>query len=181
MTNDTYFLENSIDLSNRDFINMFLPYNENLSVEEKFCTQFKLSRESDIFKKFEWLGIFSSNKQNINKATPAQLLQTILEDKWSLSENDKDMIVMQHQFLYNLKGENFKKTSSLVVFGENNVNTSMAKTVGLPVAIATKLILEKKITLKGVSIPTKPEFYKPILKELSENGIVFVDELIKVD
>ena len=88
---------------------------------------------------------------------------------------------MQHQFLYNLKGENFKKTSSLVVFGENNVNTSMAKTVGLPVAIATKLILEKKITLKGVSIPTKPEFYKPILKELSENGIVFVDELIKLD
>ncbi len=181
MTDDTYVLENSIDLSNRDFINMFLPHNKNLSVEDKFCAQFKLSRDSDIFKKFEWLGIFSRNKQNISKATPAQLLQTILEDKWSLSENDKDMIVMQHQFLYNLKGENFKKTSSLVVFGENNVNTSMAKTVGLPVAIATKLILEKKITLKGVSIPTKPEIYEPILKELSENGIVFVDELIKVD
>ena len=181
LTDDTYQLENSERLSNRDFINMFLPYHENLIVEDKFCEMFKLSKSSDIFKKFEWLGIFNHNKQNIKNATPAQLLQSILEEKWSLSNDDKDMIVMQHQFFYTLKEKKFKHTSSLVVYGENSVHTSMAKTVGLPVAIATKLILNNKIRLKGVKIPTESEIYKSVLKELSENGIDFIEELIKLD
>ena len=181
LTDDTYQLKNSREISNRDFINMFLPYHENLLVEDKFCEMFKLSKNSDVFKKFEWLGIFSDDKQNIKNATPAQLLQSILEGKWRLSSDDKDMIVMQHQFHYILNGEKFKHTSSLVVYGETNVRTSMAKTVGLPVAIAAKLILENKIKSKGVSIPTKSEIYEPILKELSQNGIDFVEELIKVN
>jgi saccharopine dehydrogenase (NADP+, L-glutamate forming) len=181
LTDDTYQIKNSQEISNRDFINMFLPYHENLLVEDKFCEMFKLSKNSDVFKKFEWLGIFSNDKQNIKHATPAQLLQSILEGKWRLSNDDKDMIVMQHQFHYILNGEKFKHTSSLVVYGETNVRTSMAKTVGLPVAIATKLILENKIKSKGVSIPTKSEIYEPILKELSQNGIDFVEELIKVN
>ena len=158
LTDDTYQLKNSREISNRDFINMFLPYHENLLVEDKFCEMFKLSKNSDVFKKFEWLGIFSDDKQNIKNATPAQLLQSILEGKWRLSSDDKDMIVMQHQFHYILNGEKFKHTSSLVVYGETNVRTSMAKTVGLPVAIATKLILENKIKSKGVSIPQNLRF-----------------------
>tara|TARA_B100000900_G_scaffold403166_1_gene409913 strand:- start:563 stop:1900 length:1338 start_codon:yes stop_codon:yes gene_type:complete len=181
LTDDTYQLKNSQEISNRDFINMFLPFHENLLVEDKFCEMFKLSKNSDVFKKFEWLGIFSNDKQNIKNATPAQLLQSILEGKWRLSNDDKDMIVMQHQFCYILNGEKFKHTSSLVVYGETSVRTSMAKTVGLPVAIAAKLILENKIKSKGVNIPTKSEIYKPVLKELSQNGIDFVEELVKVN
>ena len=85
---------------------------------------------------------------------------------------------MQHQFEYVQDGEIQKLNSSLIVFGDNPRDTSMAKTVGLPVAIATKLILSGKIRLTGVKIPTTSDIYIPILKELSENGVNFVEELV---
>ena len=109
-----------------------------------------MSFNSTIFKKLEWLGIFSEKKVIVKNASPAQILQSILEDKWSLGANDKDMIVMQHQFEYIYKNTKKKLNSSLIVFGDTPRFTSMAKTVGLPVAIATKLILEGKINEKGV-------------------------------
>jgi len=137
-----------------------------------------LSINSTIYKKLEWLGIFSEKKVTVKNASPAQILQSILEDKWSLGANDKDMIVMQHQFEYVYKNTKKKLNSSLIVFGDTPRFTSMAKTVGLPVAIATKLILEGKINEKGVKIPTSKEIYIPVLKELSENGINFVEELV---
>ena len=137
-----------------------------------------MSINSTIYKKLEWLGIFSEKKVIIKNGSPAQILQSILEDKWSLGANDKDMIVMQHQFEYVYKNTKKKLNSSLIVFGDTPRFTSMAKTVGLPVAIATKLILEGKINEKGVKIPTSKEIYIPVLKELSENGINFVEELV---
>ena len=88
------------------------------------------------------------------------------------------MIVMQHQFKYLNNGLPQKLKSSLVVYGEDSVNTAMAKTVGLPVAIATKLILEGKINLHGVHIPTSKQIYLPILSELEEYGITFFEELV---
>ena len=66
----------------------------------------------------------------------------------------------------------------MLVFGETPKFTSMAKTVGLPVAIATKLILNGKIKSTGVKIPIEKEFYIPILQELEENEIKFIDELV---
>ena len=88
------------------------------------------------------------------------------------------MIVMQHQFEYTLDGKMQKLNSSLLVFGDDPRYTSMAKTVGLPVAIATKLILNGDITLTGVKIPTAKDIYVPVLKELEENGINFIEELV---
>ena len=130
------------------------------------------------FQKVKWLDIFTSNKVELKNATPAQILQKILEEKWTLSTDDKDMIVMQHQFEYTLKGKYKKLNSSLLVFGENQRDTSMAKTVGLPVAIAVKLILNGIINSTGVKIPTTKDIYIPVLKELSENGIKFIEEEI---
>ena len=114
----------------------------------------------------------------MKNASPAQILQSILEAKWELGVKDKDMIVMQHQFEYIINGEKKKLNSSLLVFGETPRYTSMAKTVGLPVAIATKLILSGRIKSKGVKIPIEKEFYIPILEELEENEIKFIDELV---
>ena len=178
MTDDTYKVENSENLSYREFINLFFPYNTELSIEQKFCNYLKISQDSDEFKKAEWLGVFAETKIGIKDASPAQILQKICEDKWTLSAEDKDMIVMQHQFEYTLDGVNKKLNSSFVVFGDNQRDTAMAKTVGLPVAIATKLILNGEITSVGVKIPTTKDIYIPVLKELAENGINFVEEEI---
>ena len=178
MTDDTYKIENSDNISNREFINMFLPFNDALTVEEKLCKQFSLTTDSVIFQKIAWLSAFSENKVGMENASPAQILQAICEKKWTLGSEDKDMIVMQHQFEYVQNGEQKKLNSSLLVFGDDPRYTSMAKTVGLPVAIATKLILSGAIKSTGVKIPTTKDIYVPVLKELEENGINFVEELI---
>ena len=178
MTDDTYKLENSGSITYREFINMFLPFNDALTVEEKLCKQFSLTTDSVIFQKIAWLSAFSENKVGMENASPAQILQAICEKKWTLGSEDKDMIVMQHQFEYVQNGEQKKLNSSLLVFGDDPRYTSMAKTVGLPVAIATKLILSGAIKSIGVKIPTTKDIYVPVLKELEENGINFVEELV---
>lgn len=176
MTDDSYKLEESENITNREFVNMFLPFESDLSCEEKLIKKFNLNFNSDIYKKLKWLGIFSEKMIGIANASPAQILQDICEQKWTLSKQDKDMIVMQHQFEYLQKGELKKLNSSLLVFGDDPVYTSMAKTVGLPVAIATKLILNGKITSLGVKIPTGKDIYIPVLKELEKYGVNFIEE-----
>ena len=178
LTDDSYTILNSENLTYREYLNMFLPISNTLNLEEKFCKEFDISESSESFQKIKWLDIFSNKKVELENATPAQILQKILEEKWSLSDEDKDMIVMQHQFDYNLHGSCKKLKSSLVVFGDNQRDTSMAKTVGLPVAIAVKLILNREINSVGVKIPTTKDIYIPVLKELSENGINFIEEQI---
>ena len=178
MTDDTYKVENSENLTYREFINLFFPYNKELSVEEKFCSYLNLSQDSEEFRKIEWLGVFTDTFVALKNASPAQILQKICEEKWTLDPEDKDMIVMQHQFEYVQNGEQKKLNSSLLVFGDDPRYTSMAKTVGLPVAIAAKLILTGKIKSTGVKIPTTKDIYIPVLKELEENGINFVEELV---
>ena len=155
---------------------MFLPSDSLLTVEEKLCKQFSLTHDSIIYKKIDWLGIFSESSVGMKNASPAQILQVILESKWTLGVEDKDMIVMQHQFEYVQNGKQEKLNSSLVVLGDDPRFTAMAKTVGLPVAIATKLILNGEIKSIGVKIPTTKDIYIPVLKELEENGINFIEE-----
>lgn len=177
LTDNSYTIQNSEFLTYREYINMFLPYDKELSVEEKFCLEFDISKKSETFNKFIWLDLFTDKKVEIKNATPAQILQKILEEKWSLSNDDRDMIVMQHQFKYNFNGKCNKLKSSLVVYGDNQKDTSMAKTVGLPVGIAVKLILNGEISSIGVKIPTTKDIYIPVLKELSENGLKFIEEI----
>lgn len=111
----------------------------------------------------------------VNKGfcSPADLLQVAVETKLSLQPADKDMIVMLHEFGYESAGKKVDIQSSLVVKGEDSLRTAMAKTVGLPLAIAAKLILQGKLTLTGLHIPTAKEIYEPVLKELEEYGIRF--------
>ena len=159
LTDDSFKLEHSEHISNRDFVNMFLPYDKSLSLEEKICKQFGFALDSVIFQKIAWLGMFEEDVVGIRDASPAELLQAILEKKWALGSKDKDMLVMQHQFEFLLDGEENRLNSSLLVFGEDSRYTAMAKTVGLPVAIATKLILTGQIQSKGVRIPISKDIY----------------------
>ena len=178
MTDDTYKVENVENMTYREFINLFFPFNNKMSVEKKFCDYLNISIDSDEFKKAQWLGVFSDTNIGMKDATPAQIFQKICEEKWTLGAEDKDLIVMQHQFEYVQNGEQKKLNSSLLVFGDDPRYTAMAKTVGLPLAIATKLILSGEINSVGVKIPTTKDIYIPVLKELSENGINFVEELV---
>ena len=178
LTDDSYTILGSENLTYREYLNMFLSMSNKLSLEEKFCKEFDISESSESFQKIKWLDIFSNKKVELENATPAQILQKILEEKWTLCEEDKDMIVMQHQFEFTIDRSRKKLRSSLVVFGDNQRDTSMAKTVGLPVAIAVKLILNGEINSVGVKIPTTKDIYIPVLKELSENGINFIEEEI---
>lgn len=173
MTDDAYKMAHSEQLTPRTFLNAFLPYNPHLSVEDKL----KLFLREDrmwLYPLFESLGIFEKDEQfGFANASPAQLLEKLLVSNWKLEENDKDMLVMYHEFEFKWEDKMHKITSSMVNLGEDQTYTSMANTVGLPVAIAAKMILKDEVAEKGVTLPIHPEIYEPVLNELESFGITF--------
>ena len=180
MTDDSYTIDDSENMSYRDFVNAFLPYSPTDSVELKFRHQLKIDQDDIVWDKLEELDFFSASKKVVlKKATPAQILQKILIDSWTLNKEDKDMIVMYHKFGYKLNGKNHQIDSTMVCIGEDQTYTAMAKTVGLPVAIATMGILNNKITTPGVQIPISKEVYTPILDELKDYGIIFTEKEVE--
>lgn len=132
-------------------------------------------------KQLDWLGIFENRRINgTGKMASADILQSLLEEKWKMKALDKDMVVMQHQIEYERKGVLVKLTSTMVVIGESRQHSAMAKTVGLPMAILAKKILLDEINIKnitGVQIPVMQEVYVPVLKELKKNGIEFMETI----
>lgn len=179
MTDDSYVIEGSENMSYRQFINSFLPYHPTDSVEIKTRLILKIDQDDIMWDKLLELDLFNPNKKvNLPNATPAQILEKILTDSWALEPDDKDMIVMYHKFGYELNGEKKQIDSKMVCIGEDQTYTAMAKTVGLPVAIATLLILNGKITTPGVQLPIKKEVYEPILKELEEYGVIFNEQKV---
>jgi saccharopine dehydrogenase-like NADP-dependent oxidoreductase len=176
-TDDSYILENSEHLTNRQFINTFLAYHPTDSIELKLRQYLKIDQDDvDLWEKLVSTGIFTDDKVGIPNATPAQMLQAILEKCWTMKPTDRDMIVMWHKIGYTLDTKQYLVESSLVCEGEDAHHTAMAKTVGLPLAIACKLILENKITQRGCILPIHPEIYTPVLKELESFGIVFKEQ-----
>ncbi|MCL8008855.1 saccharopine dehydrogenase family protein [Gelidibacter japonicus] len=177
MTDDSYTIDDSENMSYRDFVNAFLPYSHTDSVELKFRLSLKIDQDDIVWEKLEELDLFNSKKMvGLKRATPAEILQKILMDSWMLEEHEKDMIVMYHKFGYKLNGKMHQIESTMVTLGEDQTYTAMAKTVGLPVAIATLAILNEKITTPGVQIPITKEVYGPILKELEEFDIIFTEK-----
>ncbi|MFD2517092.1 saccharopine dehydrogenase family protein [Salinimicrobium flavum] len=177
LTDDSYLMENSEEMSYRDFVNSFLPYSPTDSVELKFRHNLKIDQDDIMWEKLLELDIFNPNKKvGLKRATPAQILQKILMDKWTLAPDDKDMIVMYHKFGYELDGERKQIDATMVNIGKDQTHTAMARTVGLPVAIAALKILNGNISTPGVQLPITREVYTPILEELAENGILFREE-----
>ena len=177
MTDDSFVMKNSEEMSYRDFINSFLPYSPSDSVELKTRHNLKIDQDDIMWEKLLELDIFNPNKKiGLKDATPAQALQKILTDKWTLSEDDKDMIVMYHKFGYELDGEKKQIDSTMVHIGEDQTKTAMAKTVGLPVALATIMILNGEIKIPGVQLPIQKEVYGPILEKLKKHNIIFKEK-----
>lgn len=177
MTDDSYIMEDSENMSYRQFVNSFLPYHPTDSVEIKTRLILKIDQDDIMWDKLLELDLFNPDKKvNLPNATPAQILEKILTDSWALKPEDKDMIVMYHKFGYELNGKKEQIDSKMVCIGDDQTYTAMAKTVGLPVAMATLLILNGKITTPGVQLPIKKEVYLPILKELEEHGVIFNEQ-----
>ena len=126
---------------------------------------------------YEQLGLFQNESFPPGAHTSAKILQALLEKNWKMKETDKDMILMLHEFEYLLNNRRYSLRSSLVVKGENALRTAMAKTVGLPLGIAAKLILENRMSISGLYIPIIPEIYEPVLEELASEGIHFREEI----
>lgn len=126
----------------------------------------------------QWLGVFDESLVQSAAKTSADVLQYLLESKLAMQPTDKDMIVMLHEIEYTLSGNTHKIESSLIVKGDNSLRTAMAKTVGLPLGIAAKLILNSTIKLTGIHIPIIKEIYEPVLKELEQAGISFEERKI---
>lgn len=179
MTDDSYVLDDSEQLSYREFTNLFLPYHPTDSVEIKMRLQLGIEQDDSMWDKLIELDLFNPTKKvGLKNATPAQILEKILSDQWALAPQDKDMIVMYHKFGFELNGIEQQIDAKMVCLGDDQTYTAMAKTVGLPVAMAALLILNGKITTPGVQLPIRKEVYEPILEELEQYGIHFVETVM---
>ena len=121
----------------------------------------------------EFLGLFEPLPFPPQAQTAADILQFLLETRLAMRPQDRDMIVMQHEIGFMREGKYSLEKSTLIVKGEDHWHTAMARTVGLPLGIAAKLLLEGKIPLRGLHIPILPELYIPVLRELEQQGIRF--------
>jgi saccharopine dehydrogenase (NADP+, L-glutamate forming) len=173
---DSYEMEGVSSMTHRDFINSFLISGTGDSAEKQLTATFGIQPAGQEIKRLQWSGFFTDEKVGLTKGTPAQILEHILNKKWKLQPHDKDLVVMWHRFMYSLNGKRYEVQASLVAKGDDSINTAMAKTVGLPIAIAAKLLMEGKIKQRGVVIPTQKEIYEPVLNELKELGIVLKEE-----
>lgn len=180
LTEDSYILEKSSLLSPRQLLNAFLPYHPVDSVEVKF-KKFLRPERAHLFPLFQEIGFFDGDVFIFPEdASPAVLLQTLLERSWVLKPIDKDMLVMLHEFVFEYDRKQTKITSFMVALGEDNQFTAMSNTVGLPVGIIAKQIL-KGYSNPGVQIPVQKEIYIPVLNELEEFGIKFTDIITEIN
>jgi len=174
LTDDSYILENSRLLTPRQLLNAFLPYHPKDSVEIKLKKFLRKDREH-LYSLFEEIGFFdSSNLLCVEDSSPAFMLQALLQKSWILKETDKDMLVMIHEFEFEIGNKRFKTSASMVVIGEDRTYTAMSNTVGLPIGIIAKQMLDGYKD-PGVKLPISEALYIPVLTELEELGITFTE------
>jgi len=137
----------------------------------------KFNQDSSIKAQLEFIGLYESTTIPDQFNSNASILQWLLEGKWKLAVTDKDLVVMLHEIEYSIGDRQFKLDSSMVLKGEDAINTAMATTVGLPLAMGVCAYLKGEIQMTGLHIPIDARIYKPILKSLAEEGIVFQETL----
>ncbi len=159
----------------KDFIAGVIKTDTNKLIE-KVAEKIGVPKTSDIILRLSWLGLFSDNKLEATGKSPIDTLTDIMLEKMCYKQNERDMIVLYHDIAAEYKkGVKEKIISKMVVLGDPKLGSAMSRTVGLPAAIAVKLILEGKINLTGVHIPVLKELYEPILEELSSIGVAFTE------
>jgi saccharopine dehydrogenase (NADP+, L-glutamate forming) len=161
----------------RDFLRKLMNEPVEQDLKKALSEHLNIGEDSDIITRLEWLGLLSEDPLPLEQGSALDILGQKMLEKLQYEEGERDMIILQHEFIASYPGDKKEKiTSTLIDFGIPHGDTSMARTVGLPAAISSKLILEKKITLTGVHIPVISEVYKPILQELKDLGISFKEQ-----
>ncbi|MBK9451409.1 MAG: saccharopine dehydrogenase NADP-binding domain-containing protein [Bacteroidetes bacterium] len=176
MTDGTYRLPDSKGMTYRDFTFSFVHAQPGLSDRESLAFFLDEFQDGEVLRKLEHLDLLSDRKIELENASPAEILEAILLEKWVFEPNDVDMVVMQHQLDYELNGIRRKLVASMVDKGRDQHHTSISRTVGLPAAIAAKHILAGNIQSRGVLIPTVKDIYAPILQELEDFDIRFTEQ-----
>ncbi|AMJ65484.1 saccharopine dehydrogenase family protein [Hymenobacter sp. PAMC 26628] len=180
LTDDGTRLGNAETMSWAAVVDAFLPVAKvpGLPLPLRVANYLNLAPEGEEMGRLNWLGLFSDQHPvGHADATPAQLLERLLADKWQLGPHDRDLVVMQHEFEYEVAGQVHRRTSSLVVTGADATHTAMAQTVGLPLGMAVRRLARGEVPQRGVVIPVVPELYEAILEELAaEYGILFQEE-----
>lgn len=172
---DTYLIDDISTMTHSRFMESFVGVGSG-TVKERVARQVSANPDGHELHCLSWSGFFTDEPVGLPAGTPAQITEHILNKRWRLHPNDRDMIVMWHRFVYEQAGKKHEIQSSLVVTGEDSVHTAMAKTVGLPLGIAARLIMEGKIKSTGVQLPIREEIYLPVLAELKEYGVHFQEQ-----
>jgi len=167
MTDDTRVM-NWEGLSMSEFTQVFLPENS-----KDYLSSITTS---EVLFKLQWLGLWDVLPVPIAQGSPAQVIQALIEDRWALDPMDRDMIAMCHIFEFEENGKRKKIVSHMIKEGDDAKRTAMSATVGLPMALSVPFILDGKWESKGVIWPLHPEIYQPILAELSNLGIHFIEQ-----
>jgi len=161
-----------------DLTRFLIGSNDNEDLAKATSKFLNLEEYSAVIKRLEWLGLFSDKPLPENKDNCLDFLNVITLENMSLDKSERDMIVMHHEFVAKYPSKKEYITSTLIDYGIPNGDTSISRTVSLPAAIAVKMILDKKIDITGVHIPVIPEIYNPILNELEDIGIKFIEKSV---
>ncbi len=178
-TDDSFLMELPATATWAQYTDSFLPYPASRGTRVNLAYYLGLDPDGPVMHKLDWLGLFGDAPIGVSGLSPAATLQHLLEQKWVLGAHDKDLVVMWHRFRYTLQGRAQEIHASLAVVGTDTVQTAMARTVGLPMAMAAKLMLNGAIAERGVLMPLKPAIYDPILDELETLGIIFQERAVK--
>ena len=177
LTDASFPILNAGDITYHALMDAYSTNQQGNSVKERIANLLGAELDSPIIEKLEWLGLFRKKRIRFPNASPALILERLLLDKWKLEKGDRDMVLMQHEFEYELEGKEKLLRSTLVMKGADEEDTAMSRLVGLPLGVFTKLLMKGKINSKGVHIPVMKEVYDPVLEELKEYGVEFKDEI----
>ncbi len=153
-----------------------LKQDKSINLKKYLAEYLHISETSLIIKKMEWLGFFDETAIPIKKGAAIDVLTALMLEKMSYKEGERDLLLLHHEFVAEYPDKTQKITSTMIEYGIPNGDSSMARTVSLPVAIGAKLILEGTIKAKGVQMPITPDIYNPVLDELDNLGIKIVEK-----
>lgn len=174
LTDDNYPIMESYQMPYKKLIEAFLEDSKG-RLKDRVARYLGEDPSSPVMKKLSWLGLFGNKKIKLQHATPAAILKDLLLEKFALNPNDQDLVVLQHECDFISNGKKKTLVSSLVHKGSAKDGTAMSKAVGLPIGIIAKLVINGTFSDPGVHLPVHPDLYKPVLQELAEAGLEFVE------
>jgi len=185
LPNETMHIPNICKYTYRELVEMFLPLHvSSANIEHRIANFLNINPTGNIMENLSWLGLFSDERIECQDDTAASVLEGILMRKLELPENGRDMVAIVHELEAEFPEQNKKDekiTSTFIEYGEAGGFTAIAKTVGLPAAIAAKLILTDQLPISGCHIPTHPAVYSKVLPELKEVGLTFKEKVTAIE